>query len=219
MKHMKKPFIAKTTDGKTGGFSLVELMIVLVISLVVAAFALPNITSAIDNIRLRGAASNIAGLLQECRILAVKTNRVQIARMDSTGAFVDVNYSGAYAATYTLNSISGVEPAVQVPSAVTVATGPPTTFPDTQLLGYTQAASSLPFNIGFNQRGLPCGPKTSTGDPTPCSLGSISTTTGSSAGFLYYFKITGTFGDSWAALTITPAGRIRVWTLSGTTWN
>ena len=52
------------------GFSLIELMIVLVISLVVAAFALPNITGAITSMRLRSSVSSIAGVLQETRILA-----------------------------------------------------------------------------------------------------------------------------------------------------
>ncbi len=193
------------------GFSLIELMIVLVISLVVSALALPNIAAAITNIRLRGAASNVAGLLQECRILAVKTNRVQVTRMNGTGAFVDVAYSGTYAATYTLNGVTAVEPGVQIPTSVVVATNPPTAFPSNQLLGYVQfpLPSAMPFNIGFNQRGLPCGPNSSAGTPTACPTLS----------FLYYFKIAGAFGDSWAALTITPAGRIHVWTLNGTTWS
>ena len=68
------------TRGRNRGFSMIELMIVLVISLVVAAFALPNISGAITTMRLRSAMSSIAGILQETRILAVKNNKFNVAR-------------------------------------------------------------------------------------------------------------------------------------------
>ena len=216
---------AKPANGHHGarGFSLIELMIVLVISLVVAAFAVPNISAAITNIRLRGSVSNVAGLLQQCRILAVKSNKIEVARIGTTNnasmVFVDVDFNNSYSPPNGATGVAG-EPVVQMTQGVSVDfIGPAAAFPAATLLGYSQLPSLAPFNVGFNQRGLPCTPNSAVGTVTVCAIGGMTFTTTSNAGYLYYFKIKNVFGDSWAALTITPAGRIRVWTLNGTTWS
>jgi hypothetical protein len=36
--------------------------------------------------------------------------------------------------------------------------------------------------------------------------------------YQYYFRLASSFGDQWGAITITPAGRIRVWTYNGSNW-
>ena len=60
---------------RQSGFSLIELLVVIAIIMVVAAMATPNVMTAINNIRLRSAASEVAGLLQQCRQAAVRNNR------------------------------------------------------------------------------------------------------------------------------------------------
>lgn len=194
------------------GFSLVELLVVVVIILVVSALAIPNIAAALNTFRLRGTVSSVAGLLQESRILSVKMNRVYQVKLSQIGnanvAYVDLNNNNTPDNAPCVHNfaINCPEPLIQGAQSVTVDfTGPSTAFPSATLLGYTQAASTSPFQVGFNQRGVPC-----TGTIAACA---------SNNGFLYYFRIDGALGTRWAALTVTPAGRIRVWTLSGTTWN
>ncbi len=46
------------------GFSMVEVLIVLTVVLILAGVAIPNIATAIANVRLRGAASDLSGLMQ-----------------------------------------------------------------------------------------------------------------------------------------------------------
>src|SRR5437879_2812794 len=57
------------------GFSLLEVMCVALISGIITMTALPNMMNAIGNIRLRSSMTSLAGVLQNCRILAVKQNK------------------------------------------------------------------------------------------------------------------------------------------------
>ena len=190
---------------------MIELLVVAAIMLVVSALAIPNIAAALNTFRLRGSVSGLAGLLQDSRILSVKTNRIYMARLAMVNgaqvAFVDLNNNGApdNAPCVQNPALNCPEPVVQGAQNVTIDyAGPATPFPSNQLLAYAQGPSGAPFTIGFSQRGLPC-----TGTIVACA----------NNGFLYYFRIDGTFGTQWSALTITRAGRIRVWTLSGATWH
>lgn len=213
---------------RASGFSMVELLIVIVIILVITAIAVPNLTQAIQTFRLRGSVSSLAGLLQEARINAVKQNMITKTEFGAisgaTVAFVDLNFDdkpGSYPC-FADKTTNCTEPLVPMASGVTNEFGKvPTALDSATYLGYTNTGgdSSPPFLVGFNQRGLPCTPDPTTGRPTLCTLGKLSTSKSSSNGFIYYFTNSTTFGARWAALTITPAGRIRVWTLAGTTWN
>src|SRR5258708_27234191 len=60
--------------GRIGGFSIIELLIVLFVVMVIAAIAIPNILLAVSNIRLRASAGDLAGLMQQARIMAAKNN-------------------------------------------------------------------------------------------------------------------------------------------------
>jgi Tfp pilus assembly protein FimT len=42
--------------------------------MVIAAIAIPNILLAVSNIRLRASAGDLAGLMQQARIMAAKNN-------------------------------------------------------------------------------------------------------------------------------------------------
>src|SRR5436853_7686892 len=65
------------------GFSLVEIMIVVLIGLVVTAIALPNMLTVIANTRLRGNIGTLSGIFQNCRMLAVKNNRVMTTHFNT----------------------------------------------------------------------------------------------------------------------------------------
>src|SRR5579862_2228349 len=57
------------------GFSLLELLLVVVVLLIVTGFAVPSVLNAIYGSRLKGAASDFASLLQVARIRAVQDDR------------------------------------------------------------------------------------------------------------------------------------------------
>src|SRR6202158_6529520 len=86
--------------GGTRGFSLIELFIVVFVVLVIAGIAIPNILTAVANIRLRASAGDLAGLMQQARILAAKNNTTYPVRYTTTGgaqiAYVDLNGNGSF---------------------------------------------------------------------------------------------------------------------------
>ena len=67
------------------GFTLVELLIVVAIALTVAAVALPSVLNSIYNVRLRAAANEVAGLLQQAHFRAIRDNTYYPVRSATTG--------------------------------------------------------------------------------------------------------------------------------------
>src|SRR2546425_7695412 len=62
----------KVSKIRLRGFSMVEVVIVVTVVLILGAVAIPNIVTATANVRLRGAASDLSGLMQSARLVAVK---------------------------------------------------------------------------------------------------------------------------------------------------
>lgn len=199
------------------GFSLIELLIVVALIMVVAAMATPNIMNAIYNIRLRGAAGSVAGLLQTCRQAALHDNRYYTIKTATVtgaqGAYVDLNYNNGFD-----NAAPTVEPLIQFPANVNVVSAGA---PNTANLINQCCATFTPQGGGilpsFNARGLPC---VGLANPPPAnSLCNIRDAGGNSVGFVFFLNQTRPFGAvGWAAVSVTPAGRVRVWTYSGSTW-
>ena len=190
---------------RQSGFSLIELMIVVAIILVITVMAMPSISRAITNIRLRGALGSTAGLLQKARIEAVRTNRVQVARFSNNFSGASVIYVDQAIA---LGGPAATKPMVQMPLGVApeFTVPPPTAFPSNTLLGYASPTPTpTSFDVYFSQRGLPCLYTAASGLCQPTA-------------YQYYFRLASSFGDQWGAITITPAGRIRVWTFNGSNW-
>jgi type II secretory pathway pseudopilin PulG len=61
-------------SGTQAGFSLVEAVIAVAIIMIMAAVALPNIGKYIRNYKVRGAAQDVAGLMQTARSKAIMSN-------------------------------------------------------------------------------------------------------------------------------------------------
>lgn len=192
------------------GFSMLELLIVVAIVLIVSAMAVPVVMNSVRQMRVRATASEVAGILQTARMRAVRDNtyyhtlstlvveggarRVQV--------WVDLDDDGAYdAATATTEG----EPVTLLPSSIFFrADGNPST--DTMKLAYDAEAPTV--TPRFNARGLPC-----------TMNGSICETGSPPVGFQYYMSGPGLFGgEIWAAVSVSPAGRIKTWTWTGTAW-
>jgi Tfp pilus assembly protein FimT len=194
---------------RQSGHSLVELLIVVMLIMVLGAFAIPNIATTIANLKLRGSASDFAGLVQQARITAVRKNTTYTVLFNlpsGKGAYIDTG--GSTAGSLPNGSFDSGEPMIQFGgnanqvAAPGGASGAPTNLDASGgPLGWTATSG----NISFNSRGLPCN-----SGVTPC---------GTNVNYILYFKDTRSFGkNGWAAVSITAAARVKVWWWNGSSW-
>lgn len=207
-----------TYGTKESGFSVIELMVVLVIAIILAGVAVPNLMNALHSEKLRGAGSDFSGVLQSGRIRAVQDNRFYSIYF-STGsaklAYVDIypqnpdGISGNQG-----SSMDSRDPAIVIPSevAAVAAGGAPNT---ASLKGlFLPTGSGLPVNDGsststpitFGPRGLPCTEQTAsdgTGSGTVCD------SAGGATAFWVFFE--NNLTSQWEAVTVSPSGRIQKW--------
>lgn len=189
------------------GFSMIELMVVLVVILIIGGYAVPNVLNFIHMARLRGSASDYASLLQVARIRSVQDNKFYSSYILAGGspqeAYVDLKSNGGTA-------VDPGDPLIALSTEVvpTAAGSAPDT---TNLKGkFLPAGSGLTVKDGsttatpviFSPRGLPCTTQSATGG-TVCDSAAGATT------FWVFFKDNRT--SAWEAVTISPAGRIQKW--------
>jgi len=196
------------------GFSMIELLTVATIIVIIGGFAVPNIMSALHMARLRGSSADFASLLQTARLRSVQDDRfysTYILAGASPQAYVDLLSNGGTGA-------DAGDPLVVISSEVTAqaAGGAPNT---ANLKGqFLPAGSALVVKDGsttgtpviFGPRGLPCTSQTATG-------GSVCDSAGGATAFWIFFQDTRT--QAWEAITVSPAGRIQKWQLSGGGWS
>lgn len=207
-------FTSTSVNSSVGesGFTLLELMVVLCIAFIAAAMVIPTATTAIRGIRLGASGTSYADLLQQARVRAVRDDRyytvIPVAAQGNNPpiAFIDLAGTGAFATgDPTMVFAQGVTP-------MSFASGPGLTNLESQFLppGAASIASVNTSAVGptFGPRGLPCTPVTS-GGYTTCPY--ITPTS-----FITFMQ--NTQGGAWEAVTVTPAGRIREWRYSGTSW-
>jgi prepilin-type N-terminal cleavage/methylation domain-containing protein len=209
MNHHCKAF--STRQQRARGFSLVELLIVVFVTLVIAAIVIPNVLLAVTNLKLRSSAGALAGLMQQARILAAKNNTTYEVRYGIRNAaqiaYVDLNGNGAFDVGEPLVEFSGTTtPAAGAPSG---GSGQPTPY---VLVGDSGAGSyDNTSTLGYTGRGLPCMYDTTT-TPATCS-------TPPARYFLYYLTDTRIGQAGWAAVVVTKSGRCKVVTWNGAAWN
>lgn len=187
------------------GFTLLELMVVVSIIVVITVISTPTIISAVDGYKLRTAAGSVAALIQNTRMRAVSDDRWYQVR---TGVSGTSNY--AYSALENAADAPTNESTfvMYLPRGIAFDTvGAPAL--DTMALDYSPP-TGLP---AFNARGVPCTPSGSV-----CHPANSGGAEGS--GYVVYLRQDRPLGGTnWAAVTVSPAGRVKSWTWSGSSWN
>lgn len=196
------------------GFSMIELMVVMLVMLIVAGYAVPNILTFIHMARLRGSASDYASVLQAGRIRSVQDNKfysTYIIAGPPQQAYVDVQANGG-------TSVDAGDPSIVISDEVApIAEGgaPDTTNLKGQFLpsGATAPNDGSAAPVVFSPRGLPCTSATAT--ITGGTAGTVCLGAGTS--FWAFFQDTIT--SNWEAVTVSPAGRIQKWQHAGSGWS
>jgi Tfp pilus assembly protein FimT len=186
------------------GFSLLELMIVLAMIMTATTIAVPTMVTVLANTRLHRNMGNLSSLYQNGRMLAVRGNSITRIRFQLINnnwmAYVD-NGANPGGLTSTVPQLalpvnfSKVDPPTgSAPTPLDAATCGSTITPDTTDDTY------------FNQLGVPC----------QYSIGTCS----SSQAYAYYFMYKGSMNMSttWAAMCVSPAGRVKAWYWTGSGW-
>jgi prepilin-type N-terminal cleavage/methylation domain-containing protein len=184
------------------GFSLTEVLMVVAITLVLSTIAIANIATVVSSSRIRAGISSMSGLLQNCRMLAVKKNKTLTAHMTPEGSGTLMGYvkdaTDSSPLSATDSQVKWEAPVVRMTTPT--GTGAPTAISNS-VLGYTPQTG----DISFNSRGLPC---------------AYASGVCTNHGFLYYFKDTSRVGSKgWAALSVSPAGKIKKWFWLGASWS
>jgi Tfp pilus assembly protein FimT len=184
------------------GLSLIELMLTVAIGMTLVGFAIPTVDSSIANLKLRGSASDFSGLVQQARITAIQKNAtytILFGLPTGNGAYVDLNGNSSWDSGEPMIQFGGNTNQVSAPGGVG---GAPTNLDASGgPLGWTATSG----NMSFNSRGLPCNSSS-----TPCAT---------NVNYIFYFKNTRYSGaNGWAAVSITGAGRSKVWTWNGGSW-
>ena len=204
------PYTRNRSITPSSGVSLLELLIVCAVTLILAGIIAPEFLRISYNIRLKDAASNISALVQQARILAARQNTTYTmayttgSNHTADSACIDLNLNG---------TCDSGEPLITFSSTIHLATaapdgtsGQPSAYVlvgDTGNTVYTNGTT-----LGYSSRGLPCS----------YSAGACPTPAGGY--FVYYLTDARPDGSTgWAALVVTRAGRGKVVTWNGASWN
>jgi len=185
---------------KTSGFSLIELLGALTAAMVIAAITIPSLTRASRTYKLSSLAHEVEGQLQNTRFTAINHNR-SASLLFSTGGdwyFLDTDANGV---------VTGTETPMWVTQSGFLLNCPP---PSPSLSGSVMGTSTDP--VTLPNRGLAFTPR---GIVVQVSSSQLPTTSRMPAAGVIYIR--DPYGD-YAAVTVTPAGRVRSWFLRGTTW-
>ena len=206
------------------GFSTVELVVVMFVILVLSSIAIPQGLNAMRSMRLKGAVTDFAALLQVQRIRALDDDRfysTYFLAANGTNpemAFVDIfpqnanGTSGTGGANYNAGDpLVAISPEVSQQPA---GAAPNTANLRQQLLPATspvvpQDGSAGGTPVTFGPRGLPC-------TPVAVAGGTVCDSSGGPTACWTFFQ--NNVNQSWGAVTVTPAGRISRWFFTGGAW-
>lgn len=196
------------------GFSLLELMIVVAITMTVMAILVPKFLTAYYTMRLKAACYDLAELMQKGRIQAARENSI-FQVVYTTGspqtAFVDMNNNQTWDIAATVNGVTQTEPEIYFGPTISISTtgaptgtGAPTPYVlvgDTSTTNYTNNTT-----LGWSARGLPCAYSAGTCATPPAGY------------FVYYVQDSRPVSNGWGAVVVTRSGRTKVAIWNGASW-
>src|SRR5215813_10219121 len=194
------------------GFSMLELSLVVAIGALVTVIGLPRMNVAIANLKLRSSMTTVSALVQNCRMLAVQRNTTLSTKFvdASPSAIVKSMRAVVTAVTDSTNTPIAADAQVEMeapissPATVPVGAGAPPALTNGQLGLSADPLYTVP---SFNSRGL------------PCAFNSLTGACATNNAFIRYFKDNRiNIAGGWAAVAISPAGRIKRWFWNGTSW-
>lgn len=192
------------------GFTLIELVVVVAMIIVVTTLTLPSIMNSINAVRLRSQAQGLAGLFQQVRIQAAKDNNIYGLGCTPLTNGIDSCTQVFLVARDGATQLPG-SPTLQYAQNLSFSSAGPAVALSKATLGFTLVPAGNATQPFFNQRGLPC----------TIAGGVCNTTTPAGrVGFAYYLRMqNGIGGTNWAAVSVSPSGRIKVWSYDGRgTW-
>ncbi len=208
------------------GFSLIELLVVMIVIVTVSAVAVPQIMRTIQIVRTRSSADQLAGVIQKVRMQAVKDNKFYTAIPQNIGLTtkfcLDANWNGICDVNeFGVGLANFMSLAAAPPDTSLITCGPLGSIPCPA--GYPSGLNYIPqaSNVmpSYSARGLPCINKTNAAtEPKFPPVGNdqcvqADPATGVPIGFLYVLQYQNT--QSFAAIAVTPAGRVTTWTYTG----
>src|SRR5260221_13478995 len=223
-----------TMKRRQTGFSMIELLIVMGISMILLAMVAPLVMTTLNMYRLRGACSDYANLLQTTRMRAV-TDDEYYNVVNNLGVLPAGTVMNAFANVGTTASggpVAGNPPNYLVADPATafnpaVVIQPPGGAPNPANL-YTQflpgiLVNSVAINPNawgptFGPRGVPCQPTAPVGgtcsysNVPPCANACVA---GQPMAFEIFNQNVAT--GVWEAVTVNPSGRVRQWHYDVTT--
>ena len=188
------------------GFSLLELMIVIAISITVVAFAAPSFLRAYYNIRLKSAASNLSGLMQQARIQAARRNATYsigyLTAASPQQAYIDLNNDGNFQQGEPIITFNGAI-AMSTAGAPAGVGAPPAyvLVGDTAGVTFTNTTT-----LGYSPRGLPC-----------AYAGGVCATPAPGY-FVYYIQDQRPGSIGWAGVVVSRSGRTKAIVWNGAAW-
>ena len=126
---------------RESGFTLIEMMVVIVVLVIVAAIAIPTFMSLLPGMRLNGSARAIFVTMNQTRMRAVAENTIGIIKFDpANNTFTAWLDDGPAGNNWALDSTD-----------TSIKSGSTET-------GVSISSTTIPYNtFGYNSRGLPAG--------------------------------------------------------------
>ena len=192
------------------GFSLIEVLIVVAVTLIVAAMVTPSVLQMIYNVRLRSSAYELSGLMQAARTQAIRDNKYYYVCYNTvsnaTVAWVSANN--------TCTAPAATDQQAQMGSNVSIVTSGAPSGLSTNLSFSAPTGILVSAKPAFGARGLPCYVSSNRCNSI-YSGGAIAQT----VSYITYLTDTRPIeANGWAAVAISPAGRLQVWTYNGRAW-